>query len=312
MNSIKQIINQILDFFKSCLFPKNQIKHLEQIVKPLCPTLTCIDIGASYFPHVNWELFKKMTSVNWVAVDPNVSNLGYASNWKYEASLIPVGDALSDSDGLKTLYITNTDSGSSLFKPIESRTRSYRSNHDYFYPIKETSIYTKSLKRVLDEFTLKPPFFIKLDTQGSELSILKGIGEDNLNNNVIGIELEITLKAKPLYEGIPRFYDIHPFLENCGFELLSLNPLEIDLPRTNNTVSKKIRYPLNECDAIFFMREDLIKKRDLNFKLAALIGYINYYFFGEALDLAKIISKENLDANQRKTIDEIIDFLTLK
>ena len=60
--------------------------------------------------------------------------------------------------------------------------------------------------------------FIKIDTQGHELSILKG-GVDYLDN-VIGLEIEV--EFSPLYRGQPLFGDVDSFVRGYGFELFDI------------------------------------------------------------------------------------------
>jgi hypothetical protein len=35
-----------------------------------------LDVGASYYPHPAWELFRASSKVHWIAVEPNEQNLG--------------------------------------------------------------------------------------------------------------------------------------------------------------------------------------------------------------------------------------------
>ena len=61
--------------------------------------------------------------------------------------------------------------------------------------------------------------FIKLDTEGSELEILKG-GEETLKQT---LALRIETHFAPLYKDCPLFGDIHAYLLEQGFELLNLD-----------------------------------------------------------------------------------------
>jgi FkbM family methyltransferase len=60
--------------------------------------------------------------------------------------------------------------------------------------------------------------FIKLDTQGSELDILKG-GEKVLAG-VLGLKVEVEFLE--LYKGQPLFSDVDRFIREAGFELVDL------------------------------------------------------------------------------------------
>lgn len=76
----------------------------------------------------------------------------------------------------------------------------------------------KTLDEALKLSCLPPADFIKLDTQGSELDILKGAG-DSLKN-ACGVEVEVEFIQ--LYQGQPLFADVHAFLTAQGFELMDL------------------------------------------------------------------------------------------
>lgn len=75
----------------------------------------------------------------------------------------------------------------------------------------------------LDEFCQREKVgkvdFIKLDTQGSELEILRG--GDKALDGVFGIAVEV--EFSPLYAGQPLFGDIDAYLRSKGFSLFDLN-----------------------------------------------------------------------------------------
>jgi hypothetical protein len=62
--------------------------------------------------------------------------------------------------------------------------------------------------------------YLKIDTQGGELKVLRGFADDVLEMS--GIQVEISLEA--LYEGQPRPSEIIQFLGERGFELAYVIP----------------------------------------------------------------------------------------
>ncbi len=66
---------------------------------------------------------------------------------------------------------------------------------------------------------LRAPDFLKLDTQGSELDILRGSSRTLEETSLVEVEVEFC----PMYEGQPLFADVDALLRADGFELLYLN-----------------------------------------------------------------------------------------
>lgn len=60
--------------------------------------------------------------------------------------------------------------------------------------------------------------FLKIDTQGFELEVLKGA--KGILPRIVAIQIEMSLV--PLYEGAPVFLDALSYMESLGFELFSL------------------------------------------------------------------------------------------
>ena len=80
--------------------------------------------------------------------------------------------------------------------------------------------------------------FIKIDTQGYELEVLRGANQ--VLTSARGLQVEISLTE--LYAGQAAFLDVITFIQDRGFNLWSINPGFRD-PKTSQ---------LLQCDAIFF------------------------------------------------------------
>jgi len=276
------------------------------LLNPVMPSCLCIDIGASYYPHSNWRLFLQSKNTYWIAVDPNAANLDYINKWSYSATVIPVYKGLSKDGGKKKLYVTNIDSGSSLHKPTITSSMRHRINHvayQYFFPLQEKEIETITLGQVVAESGVNHPMLIKLDTQGSELSIIKGI-EYHLNSkNVIGIEMESTLLAEPIMKDSAKFWESQKYLESFGFELIGLKPISalssfgVKKPRGNLYI--------NECDSIYALRRDLADQLPVQHRVTLFIYYLSNRFYEEAMSLFMddIAIKEYFIGRQVSAID---------
>lgn len=121
----------------------------------------------------------------------------------------------------------------------------------------------------LDDIAIPDADFLKIDTQGSELSILKGAS--NTLQSVLGLEIEV--EFLPLYKDQPLFGEICTFLSNHEFEFIDF----INLCRWQRTKHNGV----GQCvfgDALFFKSpETLITKNLPNHKLASYLGCLLLY-----------------------------------
>jgi hypothetical protein len=113
---------------------------------------------------------------------------------------------------------------------------------------------------------------------------------------VIGIETEATLLARPLMVGAGKLADLLPFLEARGFELLQLKPIEPPSPRTRTRL--RTRTYVNECDAVFCLRFDELRRRPPEHVLAALGLQVSYALYDEALALLDLIPELERRCNE--------------
>jgi len=268
------------------------IPKLEKVITSFLPECNCIDVGASYFEHSKWRVFLESRKTNWIAVDPNAHNLAYLKNWRWKSNLKVVDQGLSQNGGEVTLYVTNIDSGSSIKKPKLPDSMKLRiDNESYFFPYKEKKIITKSLKTLIEENYNPNPFFIKLDTQGTELDILKGADLFFKKFQILGVELETCLLAQPCYENANKFTDVINFFEEKGYELININVF--DLYSATNDTSGDNFFP-NETDVVFLPRLDIIKNLSLNYKLS-IVGFMYSY---KLYNQIEYLIKHNLDLKQ--------------
>jgi len=100
--------------------------------------------------------------------------------------------AVAGTEGPRTLYVSNAPTGTSLFAPDFSAAADAGAylSEEYFFPIVEQTIETRTLRSIFDELGEPPVDLIKLDIQGAELEALKGLGEARLGA-LLGVELEI-------------------------------------------------------------------------------------------------------------------------
>ncbi|MGD1902798.1 MAG: FkbM family methyltransferase [Geitlerinemataceae cyanobacterium] len=204
--------------------------------------LTLADVGASYFLPDTWQLLTGLPSTTFVLFDPNGSNLQYTRAYP-NTRFVTLPCALSGAGGVRTLYLSNTDSGSSLYPPLD-RHWERESDNSYFFPLKLVDIETFSLEQALDRANVETVDAIKLDTQGSELEILLGLDEARWPR-LLFVELEVSLQNPPLYRGAARVNEVQHAMERKGFNLVNVRT-----SRGESSTTSGISVP-NECDLLF-------------------------------------------------------------
>ena len=112
-------------------------------------------------------------------------------------------------------------------KPAESSTYAPEPRYKALFegPIfaieRQVDLQAITLKAHYDQGSHPTPDFLKLDTQGSELGILRGA--DTLLQSVAMVEIEAEFVQ--MYQGQPRFDQVCTYMLEQGFELLYLNRL---------------------------------------------------------------------------------------
>lgn len=125
---------------------------------------------------------------------------------------VPLG--LGDSEGDRVLYLTKEPACSSLYQPDPFLTENYAAFHCEV-EVGKTTVKVVSLDQWCRENKVDWIDHLKIDTQGSELDILKGALD--IIKTVRSIEVEV--EFNPMYIGQPLFHDVDKFLRDQGFEL---------------------------------------------------------------------------------------------
>lgn len=269
---------------KSFLRQRTLPWRLSKILSSSLPVSICVDVGASHYPHGKWLTFLNASKTRWLAVEPNEVNIGYLKSWPWPSRASACTTGLSREGGLQTLYVTNVDTGSSLLPPEIPTSMQHRvTSLDYFFPVTERRIETLTLVQALEGLPAAAPVFVKLDTQGTELAILQGAQPLFDAQRIVGIEMESTMLAQPLMKGSGKFWEACKFLESQGFELLHVKPIHAPHPSGR---PKVLQYSyLNECDAVFAMRPDVVASKVVEYRACLLAFYITNLFYAEALSL---------------------------
>ena len=171
-----------------------------------------VDIGASGGLEARWRAASDLLRCCLFEPDER-SYQKMIENKRPQDAVFPC--VLHDKSGPLTFNLCRGQQTSSIFAP--NRTLVDR------FPEAERFDVVKAITmpaRTLDECLAEAAFdvdFVKLDTQGSELCILRG-SEQTLAGPVIGLEIEV--EFQPLYHGQCLFGDVSAFLAARGYEFL--------------------------------------------------------------------------------------------
>jgi hypothetical protein len=113
--------------------------------------------------------------------------------------------------------------------------------HDYFRPIKKVSAPAITLNEALRSLNLDQCDWLKLDSQGTDLSILKSLDEDSFDQ-LVAVDIEPGLVSA--YIGEDLFDVTHKFLFESGFWLSDLNVQEFSRirPQTAKELASTIEF----------------------------------------------------------------------
>lgn len=129
------------------------------------------------------------------------------------------------------VFNTKEPACSSLYKPVEF----YSQNYKFMNDTECTSVSQTKVIRLDDwcrENSVDHIDYIKIDTQGSELEVLRGCGA--LLNSVAALDVEV--QFNPMYENVPSFWQIDYTLRQAGLVLYHFETLcHYDTPASRQT-----------------------------------------------------------------------------
>lgn len=252
--------------------------------------LRLADVGASYFLPDTWMALLPLPAAKFVLFDPNGKNLSYAQQMPADrVTVIPA--ALSREGGVSEFFLANVDSGSSLMPPHPWPGRPAL-NHDYFFPLRVLDIETRTLASCLDEHRVDAVHALKLDTQGSELDIVKGLDRRRLDQLLL-VEMEVTMDSQPVYIGAARLPEVIDFFEQNGFRYLNTRVMRKSLedvgcvgPKWSATLAAQ-----HECDVVF-VKDVLNAKVDPDAMMTMLRRTVTllcaYYLHADAIETLRL------------------------
>jgi FkbM family methyltransferase len=191
----------------------------------------------------------------------------------------------------KILYFLEKRPGSSsMFEPNKKNLNLYgfkKKNYHLFDVTKKIKIKCETLKLSLQKLNIKFLDYLKIDTQGAEYEILKGIG------NFFPLLVRLEVHTIPMYKNAPYWCKVINYMHQLGYIVCdwqkigshaTRSPVEMDIVFIPNYLTK--------------FGKELIKNRVDNFiSLMLVFGHVS---------LLRIIS-ENLNFSLNKELKKLND-----
>lgn len=240
--------------------------------------LWVVDVGASGGVDPRWGEFTGSYRGVLFEPDPREYDLLKARS---QDNLIVLNAALSDSAGTVDFYLCQKQEVSSAFLPNFEFLRKFP-DADRFNVTQTIQVQTDTLDNQLKASGIEEIDFVKVDTQGCELPILRG-GSECLGT-VVGLELEVEFAE--LYTNQPLFSELDSYVRAKGFSLFDLK--RYFWKRLDGAEAEDQKGQLVFGDALYFRGpEQVLQMNGLtqNKVLRALSVYLVYGY----VDLARAL-----------------------
>jgi FkbM family methyltransferase len=257
--------------------------RIEQVLEG--DKLSVFDVGAAGSIERGLKRYRHLLNV--IAAEPRNDN----SLIENSEDFILIPKLIGKTEGRATLFITRSETGSSIHQPIGVFLNFHSSgNTGRFDCIKQVEYPIATIAAVLKE-TSREVHYLKLDTQGNELDILEGLGE----YRPIIIKTEISFV--PLYKDQAIFFHLAKYLYDMGYVLFHLAYRSRRSPNKTGEIFRETVIPIHG-DAWFmpdWTREKgrkIIGGREKEYKALMLIfglGEICEY----ALEQTKVSNNHN-------------------
>jgi len=254
--------------------------------------ITLFDVGARWGIPTELEPIKSILSRVGFDADSSACNeLNEQSHNLFNSNVYPF--FIGSVDGEVEFFLYEDRSASSILKPNNRYKRLFEPNLNISKSINLKSVTLDTFLR--KNSNIQPPDILKIDTQGSELDVLKG-GVNLLKSTVL-VDVEVQFIKQ--YENAVCFEDILSFMRAHGFDLVYLN--RVTQQRFGCPLYSKGQLTFG--DAIFARREDCLD----GFSDSALIRYIlilfNYGFF----DIAYSLLEKIPDSKEKNIITQVFN-----
>lgn len=261
--------------------------------------LWVVDVGASGGIDARWSKFTDSYRGILFEPDPREYERLRTNSGK---QFIVLNSALSDRVSTIDFHLCDKQRASSVFLPNLDFLRRFP-NLERFNISRVVQIETDTLDNQLKKNSIAEVDFIKIDTQGYELPILRGSLDCLVS--VTGMELEV--EFAPLYIDQPMFNDVDKFVREQGFELFDIKKSHWKREGGQNRGDHKGQLVFG--DALYFRSPEsvaLIKNITQKKIIRAICVYLVYGYSDLARVLLNLTGDEGMLAHDVRDRVEIM------
>lgn len=271
-----------------------------------------IDVGAAEGMQPHWWAYEG--AVDMYLFEPHEESaqklLRLYERSPYRSMFHVIRTALAGATGERTFYMLNVPTGSSLY-PIDPASEFAGEGNRYIYPIRETQVRVQRTAEALDQNNISRVDLAKVDVQGAELEILKGLDEARLAQLML-VEAEVNIvggitRGRSPYIGAPTWAELDAFLVERGMRLLDVSITRQHRARDGDsdwyqrevfnvyTNSPGVSAMSWEADVVYVRDyNELIKRGDAAGVRRLVVALGGYRFFSEAYYIVEEAQKRGL------------------
>jgi FkbM family methyltransferase len=269
------------------------ISPLYRQIIHLLPPLTYVDVGARAVKHNRFV--KEFPQAFYIGFEPDIEECKRLNALNIEKHQF-YPQALGRKSETRTLYVTRNPACSSLYEPNSKEMYRFIECGPYFDVLKKKAIETVSLDEWYRDAGIPEVAFLELDTQGSELDILRG-SKHLLTASIMGLQVEV--EFFPIYKNQPLFSDVDSYLQRLGFSLFDLSRYRL------RRAFIKTRGQLLWGHALYLKDLHEMKERQLA-QILNLSAIASFYGFEDyALEVLETTLKDAFDLEPSDTLEKI-------
>lgn len=200
-------------------------RHLEILFKQL--EIRCVlDIGANNGGYRNFLRYQVGYGGLIISFEPVKKNHNILNTLaKNDPLWINYGFALGNENTKKAINVTAMDVFSSFLKPDYSN--DCRQRRDQKLVNHEELVEIKKLDSIIEMLRAKHSItniFMKMDTQGYDMEVIKGASD--MISTVMALQSELSVRRS--YESMPNYTEVLQLLGNKGFDITGMFPVSRD------------------------------------------------------------------------------------